>query len=55
MNKNDILNTFKKVNLFSSLVDCIENDSAWGEMYLANLESMGFKSEMDLILYVRNH
>lgn len=55
MNKTDIINTFKKFEMFSSIVSCIENDRNWGEMYLNNLVSMGFKDEMDLILYVRNH
>ena len=33
----------------------IESDKDWGEVYLKNLESMNFRGDMDLILYVRNH
>ena len=41
--------------MFSQIVADIENDKDWGEVYLKNLESMNFRGEMDLILYVRNH
>lgn len=55
MNKADILNTFNKYPMFASIVADIENDKAWGDMYLNNLVSMNFRGEMDLILYVRNY
>ena len=47
--------TFNKFPMFSQIVADIENDKDWGEVYLKNLESMNFRGEMDLILYVRNH
>ena len=55
MNKTEILKTFNKFPMFSQIVADIESDKDWGEVYLKNLESMNFRGEMDLILYVRNH
>ena len=55
MNKAEILKTFNKFPMFSQIVADIENDKDWGEVYLKNLETMNFRGEMDLILYVRNH
>jgi len=55
MNKAEILKTFNKFPMFAQIVADIESDKYWGEMYLKNLESMNFRGEMDLILYVRNH
>ena len=59
MNKTEILKTFNKFTMFSQIVADIENDKVsflWAkDVYLKNLESMNFRGEMDLILYVRNH
>lgn len=55
MNKSDILNTFHKYAIFQRLLSLMEEDEAWGDSYLQKLVNMNFKSEMDLILYVRNN
>lgn len=55
MTKNDIMNTFHKYAIFSSLLKEMEDDSVWANEYINNLVNKNFKSETDLILYVRNN
>lgn len=55
MTKNDILNTFHKYAIFSQILSMIEADAEWGDSYLQSLVKQNFKSETDLILYVRNN
>jgi hypothetical protein len=55
MTKNDIMNTFHKYAIFSSLLKEMEDDSVWANEFINNLVNKNFKSETDLILYVRNN
>lgn len=55
MNKSDIINTFNKYSMFENILISMEGDKDWGETYVNSLVAMNFKSEADLIMYVRNH